>query len=94
MLSFMLNLKVKEDFVDKAVESLSAIDRAAQGHEGRISFRWFQHLEEPVRFTLVEQWESQEALDQHIPRIIDIWNAFTPCLDGEPVSTRLDQLVK
>jgi quinol monooxygenase YgiN len=94
MLSFLLNLTVKEGCVDKAIEALSAIDRATQEHKGKITFMWFQHLDNPKTFSLLEQWENQAALDAHIPRIIDIWNGFTPCLDGDPVSIKLRKLVR
>lgn len=94
MLSFFLNLSVKEGCVDKAVEALSAIERATQEHKGKITFMWFQHLDDPKAFSLVEQWEDQAALDAHIPKIMDIWKGFTPCLDGNPVSVKLRKLVQ
>lgn len=94
MLSFMLNLKVKKEFIGNAINSLGEIDRKANTHEGVITFMWFQHLEEPTKFTLIEQWENQNVLDAHIQKILNIWNDFTHCLDGEPVSTKLDKLIK
>jgi quinol monooxygenase YgiN len=94
MLSFMLNLKVKKEFINNAINALSEIDRKANTHEGVITFMWFQHLEEPTRFSLLEQWENQNVLDAHIQKILDIWNDFTYCLDEDPVSTKLDKLIK
>ncbi len=94
MLSFMLSLKVKPDSIAKAQKALSKIDRQANTHEGVIHFMWFQHKDEPQRFSLVESWQNQQLLDAHIAKIIDIWNGFTPCLDGEPVSTKLTKLVE
>lgn len=93
MLSFIMTLTVKEGCADQAVKALSAIDRETRNHPGKITFMWFQHLEAPLSFTLVEQWKSQAALDAHIPRILDIWNGFTPCLAGAPVSVKLKKLV-
>jgi quinol monooxygenase YgiN len=94
MLSFMLNLTVKSEKIESAIEALSEIDRKANTHDGCITFMWFQHLEEKEKFTLIEQWQNQEVLDVHISKIIDIWNNFTPCLDGDPISTKLDKLIK
>lgn len=93
MLSFMLAIKVTADRIPTAVAALSEIDRQANGHEGVLTFMWFQHQDDPTRFTLVEQWRSQKALDAHIAKIGDIWKTFTPCLDGAPVSTKLTRLV-
>jgi quinol monooxygenase YgiN len=90
----MLNLEVKEDFEKKAVAVLSDIERNAKTHEGCITFMWFQHLEEPLKFTLIEQWQNQELLDAHIGKVIDTWNEFTPCIKGEAVSTKLHQLIQ
>lgn len=94
MLSFMLNLKVKTGNEQKAIEALSEIDRQANVHEGCVSFAWYQHKNEPLKFSMVECWENQESLDKHIPQILDIWNDFLPCLDGDVVSTELHKLVQ
>jgi quinol monooxygenase YgiN len=90
----MLHLKVKEECVDRAIASLGEIDRKANTHEGVITFMWFQHIDDATRFSLVEQWENQDVLDAHIAKIIDIWNDFTPCLDGTPESTKLKKLIQ
>jgi len=94
MLSFMLNIKVKREHVGRAQDALGRIDAAAQGHEGKVSFTWFRHLDDETRLTLFEQWKDQRCLDAHVEKIIGIWNEFTPCLDGEPVSTKLEKLVQ
>lgn len=94
MLSFMMNLTVKEDCKEEAIESLSEIDRKANTHQGCINFIWFQHQENPLKFTLIEEWENQEVLDAHVEKIIDIWNEFKPCVKGEAVSTELNRLVE
>lgn len=94
MLSFMLNLKVKEEDLDRAQEALGRIDTAAQGHEGKITFSWFRHADDQTSFTLFEQWENKECLDAHVSKIIDIWNAFVPCIEGAAVSTPLEKLVR
>ncbi|MCU7905948.1 MAG: antibiotic biosynthesis monooxygenase [Candidatus Thiodiazotropha sp. (ex Epidulcina cf. delphinae)] len=94
MLSFMLSIKVKEDCEQRALESLAEIDRKANTHQGVRTFMWFQHIDEPLRFTLIEQWQDQDALDRHIAKVIDVWNTFEPCLDQEPVSTKLYKLIQ
>jgi quinol monooxygenase YgiN len=90
----MLNIKVKNDCIQKALAALTEIDRKANTHEGVISFMWFQHIDEPLRFTLIEQWQDQDALDRHVGKIIDIWNGFEPCFDQDAVSTKLHRLIQ
>jgi quinol monooxygenase YgiN len=94
MLSFMLNVKVKPEHLDRAQDALGRIDTATQGHKGKITFSWFRHLDDQTRFTLFEQWEDQQCLDAHVSKIIDIWNEFTPYLDGSADSTQLLKLVQ
>ena len=94
MLSFMMTITVKDDCKQEARDSLSEIDSKANTHKGCINFMWFQHKDDPLKFTLFEQWENQKVLDAHKEKIIDIWEEFEPCLAEEPVSTELEKLVK
>lgn len=94
MLSFMLKITVKEEFLTKASAALSNIDKIANTHEGCISFMWFQEIDKPEKFLLIENWRSQEDLDNHIKKIDETWNKFTPYLNDKPVSVKLNKLVK
>lgn len=90
MKSFLLQIKVKEEKLDTAVEALAGFEAQGRRDVGCITFAWMQHEKEPLRFTLFEQWESQQALDAHLsPRLIEEWNAFASCLEEAPESIAL-----
>lgn len=86
MLTFMLHITVKEGCEAEAVETLTAIENEAHKDHGCLNFSWLQHEQEPHRFTLFEQWESQDDLDAHLNRDTSRWERFVPCLVGEPRS--------
>jgi quinol monooxygenase YgiN len=86
MLTFMFHITVKTGYESTAIATLAAIEKAAHQDAGCRHFVWLQQQHTPRRFTLFEQWESQEALDAHKAKGMAQWQAFEPCLDGDPVS--------
>ncbi|MCX3060162.1 antibiotic biosynthesis monooxygenase [Streptomyces beihaiensis] len=89
MVTFALHLRVKPGREAEAVAALTTIERRSRGDAGCQYFTWFQHDEEPLRFTLLEQWESQRHLDDHLAQDQSVWEAFVPALAENPVSQRL-----
>lgn len=87
MLTFLLDIEVRDGCEAAAVETLSAIQEHARSDAGCCTFRWTQHRDEPYHFTLFEQWDSQEHLDAHLNSAPGLWEQFVPCLRGEPRST-------
>lgn len=92
MPSFLFHLQVKPKCQSQALQTLAAIQRAARRDEGCISFTWFRHKEDPNRFTMHERWISNDALDSHKAKGVDVWDAFVPCLAADPVSEELEQV--
>lgn len=89
MPDFLLTITVKPGREDIALETLTEIERLSRQDEGCVTFVWLQHHDDPLRFTLFEQWETQEHLDAHLSRIIPRWQGFEPELAGEPVSQQV-----
>ena len=86
MLTFMFHIVVKEGCQAEAVGTLSAIESAAHNDKGCINFIWLQNKGDPHRFTLFEQWASQEDLDEHLRKNPSRWERFVPCLAAKPYS--------
>jgi quinol monooxygenase YgiN len=86
MPDFLLHINVKPGREQAALEALTDIEHLSRRDEGCVTFVWLQHQDDPLRFTLFEQWETQEELDAHLARIIPHWQRFEPNLAGEPVS--------
>lgn len=89
MINFLLHIEVKPGCLAEAVEALTTIERAARSDAGVGAFVWSQHVDEPCRFTLFEQWNTEEDLQAHLRKDPSVWNRFVPCLAGEPQSHRL-----
>lgn len=86
MPDFLLHITVKPGREQVALEALTDIERRSRQDAGCVTFVWLQHHDDPLRFTLFEQWASQEDLDAHLAKIIPVWQEFEPNLAGEPVS--------
>lgn len=86
MISYLLQIEVKPGCVEDAVEALSTIEAASQADDGMVEFVWLQHTDDPLRFTLYEQWANQASLDAHLAQDPSVWNRFVPCLAAEPRS--------
>lgn len=89
MLSFLMNIQVKSGNEAEVLEGLSKLQKKAHQDAGCINFIWLQHKDNPYNFTLFEQWENQEYLDQHIANITNIWNSFVPYLERDPHAEEL-----
>jgi quinol monooxygenase YgiN len=50
----------------RLLEVLRADADAASAEPGNGRFELYEHLDDPLRFTLIEEWMSQEALDEHM----------------------------
>ena len=50
----------------RLLEVLRADAEAASAERGNGRFEIYGHLDDPLRFTLIEEWLSQEALDEHM----------------------------
>ncbi|WP_367130201.1 putative quinol monooxygenase [Saccharothrix sp. HUAS TT1] len=84
--TFLLHITVKPEHQAEAVEVLAEIQRLSLVDEGCVDFVWLRHEEDGNKFTLFERWESQENLDDHLAKIIPVWEEFAHCLEGDPVS--------
>ncbi len=63
-LTILLTAKDAAD-VPKIRESLGEAMRTSRAEPGCLRFDVYHSTAEPRRFTLVEHWESQQALDAH-----------------------------
>jgi quinol monooxygenase YgiN len=86
MLTYMLHILIKKGFQDKVIDTLSAIEHLTQADAVIVDFAWLQHEQDPYRFTLFEQRESQEHLNYHLKKNPLLWSSFEPCLPEEPRS--------
>lgn len=86
MPTFLLHITVKPEHQGEALRALAEIQRLSLSDDGCVDFVWLRHEEDVNKFTLFERWESQKDLDDHLAKIIPVWERFAPHLVGDPVS--------
>jgi len=94
VLTFTLDIRVTPEHRATALDTLSAIEEMSQKDAGCIQFGWYRHDTDPDRFTLFEQWESQQDLDGHIEKILPLWEKFVHCLADDPRSVSMTPVVR
>lgn len=71
MLTIMVHAKIKKEFLNEYLEMASRLTRETRNkRNGCISYSFCQRTDAPTEFVLYEQWESQEALDEHIKQLV------------------------
>ena len=71
MLTIMVHAKIKEEFLQEYIETASLLTKETRNkRRGCISYAFCQRMDEPTEFVLYEQWENQEALDEHIKQLV------------------------
>lgn len=81
MIKIVAKQFVKPDQIDSYIELMSELaTKTNQLDEGCIEYAIFQDLKTPQIITLIEEWESQEALDKHMEA--DHFKEIVPKLDA------------
>lgn len=86
MPAFLLHIRIRPGCEARALETLGAIEESARKDRGCVAFTWLREREDPLRFTLFEQWATPADLQAHLQGSPERWQAFTPCLAEDPRS--------
>ena len=63
----VVNLSAKSDMVDEFVElAQRTMIAPTQKAPGCLRYEMWQDIEDPTRFTIIEEWESEEAHAAHL----------------------------
>jgi len=65
-LRVIARIKARADKVDELRSVLSALVEPTRKEPGCLSYTLLQNNEDPTDFTLVEEWESNKALESHL----------------------------
>jgi quinol monooxygenase YgiN len=80
--------KVRTDEGRRAdlVRAGQAVAQASRDEAGCLGYRLFQDSEDPDAYVFVEEWESQQALDEHFatPHVAAFMAAITSTLSAPP----------
>ena len=88
---------IAETSADRAEELKSVclgLVEPTRKEEGCISYNLYQDIDNPGKFTFIENWESKGHLDAHLktPRFISAGEAFGKILTKELVVMMLNKL--
>jgi len=81
----MIHAKVKHEMLEEYLDLVKVLIKETT-KKGCINYSFNQNKDEPTEFVLYEQWESQEALDNHINELFEI---LGPAKPGDPIPEKL-----
>jgi quinol monooxygenase YgiN len=64
-LTIVANVTVYPEFRDEILPAIEAVVEGTRKEEGNISYDVFEDTANPLRFTFIETWKSQAAIDSH-----------------------------
>jgi len=85
MLTVMIHAKIKKEMLSEYIELIRMLSRETT-KKGCHTYSFNQNKEVPTEFVLYEQWESQEALDNHLNELFTI---LGPAKSGDPIPEKL-----
>lgn len=88
MLTIMIHAKVKKNLLNEYLDTIKLLSEKTT-KKGCLAYSFNQSIEDPTEFVLYEQWENQEALDNHIKELFAI---LGPAKQGEPIPEKLMRL--
>ena len=76
---------MKPEARDEAVRAAERVAEASRAEKGCVSYRFSSDLADPNLFCVFEEWESAEALDQHMarPHMAEFIGALAGIVGGE-----------
>jgi len=88
MLTVMIHAKIRKALLNEYLDMIKLLTETTT-KQGCLAYSFNQSVEEPTEFVIYEQWESQEAFENHIKELFDI---LGPAKDGEPIPDKLMRL--
>ena len=64
-LKIVATIVAKEEGAGDVLSALHAVAEASQKEEGNISYKLHEDTENRLKFIILEEWKSQEAIDIH-----------------------------
>jgi quinol monooxygenase YgiN len=78
--------RIKEDRLDDFIRLGKGLVESTNKEDwGCISYQIYQDIDNPCVVAMLEEWESQQAIDNHLKakHFNDILPALEECLDGD-----------
>ena len=85
MLTIIIHAKIKHEMLEEYLDLIKLLIKETT-KKGCLNYSFNQNKDVPTEFVLYEQWESQEALDNHINELFEI---LGPAKPGDPIPEKL-----
>jgi quinol monooxygenase YgiN len=64
-LTIVANITIKAEYKDDVIKAIKAVVDATRKESGNIFYDVFEDTTNPLKFTFIETWKSQSAIDSH-----------------------------
>lgn len=87
MITIVADFDVKPDCVDKFIRLAADCTRSTHKENGNLSYKVFQARCDKSKFTFIEEWLNDVAIDKHneIPHFKLFLSQIAPLINGDPV---------
>lgn len=87
-LKIIATIVAKAEFTDDVLKALHKVTDATRKEEGNISYTLHKNTADELKFIILEEWKSQEAIDFHNQTVH--FQTFKVDLDGKIESLDVD----
>ncbi len=86
MIVIVADFKVKPDCVDKFIRLAADCTRDTRKENGNLSYKVFQGREDKCKFTFIEEWLNDVAIEKHneAPHFKLFIDSISSLINGEP----------
>jgi len=64
-LNIVAHVTVKPEYKDVMLKAFQAVVEGTRKEPGNVSYVLYEHIDNPLKFTFVEVWKSQDAINAH-----------------------------
>lgn len=86
MITIVANFDVKPDCVGEFIRLAADCTRQTRKENGNLSYKVFQSRYDNTKFTFIEEWLNDVAIDKHneMPHFRLFLDKIAPIMNGEP----------
>jgi len=64
-LTIVAHVTVKAEYKEELLKAFKAVVEGTRKEPGNVSYVLCEHIDNPLKFTFVEVWKSQDAINSH-----------------------------
>lgn len=91
-LKIVATIIIKSEYKEEVLNAFHNVVNATRKEEGNISYDLHQNIVNPLEFTILEIWKSQETIDLH--NASTHFDEFKKAIDGKIEGLKVDIIEK